>query len=555
MTKFFSYFTVSKVRDVVLRYPYVLLVVFSLMLLLPGIASVPALDRDEAHFIQATRQMLQTNNYFQVHFQDITRFQKPPGINWLQALSVKAFSNADAKIIWPYRVPSVLGALFAILLTYFFARRFIEDKAALLGALFLASSLLLVVEAHMAVIDASLLSAVVLMQGALWVIYQAQMVRSKVHWLWAVLFWFGMAYGIVLKGVTPLVAVLSIIMLCVWERRVDWLKGLYLFWGVVFCCLVSLAWLLLLNAAEHSNYLLQMLHRDLLPKLQGGHESHGKPPLFHLLSLPITFWPASLFLAFGSVYAWRYRQELSVRFLIAWILPTWIFFELMPTKLPQYVLPTFPAIALLCALGALHRTIYKSRMRLRVLVILWGIASLGFACSLFILCYLLTGISGWVEVMLCSGLITSTMACLYLLWYGYYARATTLVLVMALFTFPITFKYLLPTLSPLWLTERVAEQVYKQHLSDRISDDKPLLTVGFAEPSLVFYFNTKQILYTTSMIADMEMQRDSGRLLLIDTRAYDRYFKYNDSLVILSSIAGYNYSNGQMVKLLLVGSK
>ncbi len=167
------------------RNAYLLLIFFSCLLFIPGMRSLPVVDRDEAHFAQASRQMMQTGNYFQVRFQEKTRFQKPPGINWLQAATVKLFSHPDSVKIWPYRLPSFLGALFAVLLTYAFGRRFFCQKTALLGALFLASSLLLVIESHMAVIDTSLLCSVVLMQGALWVIYQRTREKKPAHWAWS----------------------------------------------------------------------------------------------------------------------------------------------------------------------------------------------------------------------------------------------------------------------------------------------------------------------------------------------------------------------------------
>ena len=72
-----------------------------MILFLPGVANLPVIDRDEAHFSQASRQMVQTGQYFQVRFQEKTRFQKPPGINWLQAASVNLFSDGQATQIWP----------------------------------------------------------------------------------------------------------------------------------------------------------------------------------------------------------------------------------------------------------------------------------------------------------------------------------------------------------------------------------------------------------------------------------------------------------------------
>jgi hypothetical protein len=149
---------------------YLLLTLLCLLLFVPGINTLPVVDRDSAHFSQATKQMLETGNYFQIRYQESTRFQKPPGINWLQALSVKLI-GADTHAILAYRLPSVLGAMLAVLLLFSFARPICGQPVALLASALLAVTLLLTVEAHMAVTDTMLLATMVLMQGALWRIY------------------------------------------------------------------------------------------------------------------------------------------------------------------------------------------------------------------------------------------------------------------------------------------------------------------------------------------------------------------------------------------------
>src|SRR5712692_6299561 len=93
--------------------PYLLLAGLCLLLYLPGIAAIPPLDRDEARFAQATRQMLQTGDYLNIRFQDEARNKKPAGIYWLQAAAVGAFSNPASTAIWPYRLPSLLGGVAA----------------------------------------------------------------------------------------------------------------------------------------------------------------------------------------------------------------------------------------------------------------------------------------------------------------------------------------------------------------------------------------------------------------------------------------------------------
>src|SRR5207248_10805322 len=95
--------------------PYALLAALCFALYLPGIATLPPLDRDEARFAQATRQMLETGDFLRIRFQDEARNKKPAGIYWLQAAAVGALSSPAATAIWPYRLPSLLGAIAAVL--------------------------------------------------------------------------------------------------------------------------------------------------------------------------------------------------------------------------------------------------------------------------------------------------------------------------------------------------------------------------------------------------------------------------------------------------------
>src|SRR6266567_1709969 len=98
--------------------PYPVLIALCLLLYVPGLASIPPLDRDEARFAQASRQMLETGDFLRIRFQDEARNKKPAGIYWLQAVSVSAFSTPEATAIWPYRLPSLLGGIAAVLLTF-----------------------------------------------------------------------------------------------------------------------------------------------------------------------------------------------------------------------------------------------------------------------------------------------------------------------------------------------------------------------------------------------------------------------------------------------------
>src|SRR3954451_13949049 len=114
---------------------------------LPGLLAVPPLDRDEARFAEATAQMLESRDFVVIRYQDEPRFKKPVGIHWLQAASVSLFSSAEARDIWAYRIPSLLGAMLAAAVCAWGARAFFGAEAGLFAGAMLGATLLLSTEA------------------------------------------------------------------------------------------------------------------------------------------------------------------------------------------------------------------------------------------------------------------------------------------------------------------------------------------------------------------------------------------------------------------------
>jgi len=185
------------------------LVAMSLVCFLPGFFNIPPIDRDEARFAQATKQMIESGDYIDIRFQDEVRYKKPVGIYWLQAAAVhagEALGVPQARTtIWLYRMPSLVGALGAVLLTYWTALAFVSRRSACVAALMLAASILLGVEARLAKTDAMLLATVVAAMGVLAREYLGKDKPAEAGWLLPGLFWTAVAGGVLLKG--PLTAV------------------------------------------------------------------------------------------------------------------------------------------------------------------------------------------------------------------------------------------------------------------------------------------------------------------------------------------------------------
>src|SRR5689334_14331622 len=229
------------------------LILVCLLSFLPGFFTIPPVDRDEARFAQATKQMIESGDYVDIRFQDESRYKKPVGIYWLQAVAVKigeavGVPRAHTRI-WLYRFPSLIGAIGAVLATYWAALAFVSRRAAVLAGMMLASCLLLGVEARLAKTDAVLLFACVAAMGALGRAYMtgqdpARAARVAAHpWRLPAIFWTALAAGILLKGPLILMFVgLCAVMLVTLGRSFGWLGRLKPLLGAAWMLLLVLPW-------------------------------------------------------------------------------------------------------------------------------------------------------------------------------------------------------------------------------------------------------------------------------------------------------------------------
>src|SRR6185436_3349869 len=210
---------------------------------LPGLVAVPPLDRDEARFAQATAQMLESGDYVVIRFQDAPRFKKPVGIHWLQAASVKALSRPEARQIWAYRIPSLMGAMLAAAACAWGAAALFGAEGGLIAGALLSATLLLSTEAFIAKTDAVLTGTITLAMAALARHYVARRGGRAAPRPTVWIFWGALAASILIKGpVGPMVAFLAILSLCAADRDARWLAGLRWYWGLIVILAVVGPW-------------------------------------------------------------------------------------------------------------------------------------------------------------------------------------------------------------------------------------------------------------------------------------------------------------------------
>jgi 4-amino-4-deoxy-L-arabinose transferase-like glycosyltransferase len=331
-----------------------------IVLFLPGLGSLPPIDRDESRFAEASRYMLESGEWIIPRVEGQPRLNKPPLIYWLQAASVWICQpewSPEHGGIWAYRLPSALAACGVILLTCRLGTSMFTPSVGVWAALLLGSSMVLMVDGRQARADEVLLLSVMLSQFALWRIWDQAQQKQAVRWWLPVLLWSALGAGILTKGpVAPAITGLTIASLCVGTHEFRWLKSLRIGSGLGLVAMIVSPWVWMAANEVGWARLGDQWYREVFVRASTAQEGHGGWPGSFLLLLPVLFWPGSLTLIPLIRHAWRRgmpgRNRLPRRaelFCLAWFVPGLLIFELAGTKLPHYILPVFPPLALLAA--------------------------------------------------------------------------------------------------------------------------------------------------------------------------------------------------------------
>ncbi len=485
-----------------LRAVLVLLVV-GLCAFLPGQFALQPMDRDEPRFAQASKQMLESGDFIDIRFQQEARHKKPVGIYWAQAASVsiaQALGVADARErIGFYRLPSLLGAIGMALATYWAGLALLSRQGALLAGLAMMTTLVLLGEARLAKTDALLGALSALGLGFFLRAYLSARARDVFPPLSAhslPLFWGVVGLAVLIKGpLLPLVMALCTVVLWVRDRDARWFGQMRPFKGLVLVALIVLPWLFLILLKSGNAFLEASVGQDMLAKIGGAQEKHGAPPGAYLATFWLVFWPLAPFVLLVAPFAWKERRDDGVALLLAWFVPFWLILEAVPTKLPHYPLPAYPALALLVLLAA-ERGAWATARWLHwlaaFLLVLVPLALLLIVPGVFLLLGegRLEGRVPWLALpFLLSGLALALLGARALVVRPRPVRALAFGIAAALALTPGVLAFGLPKLEALRLSPRLAQAVKAQALAAQCATLE-VASAGYHEPSLVFLVGT-----------------------------------------------------------------
>lgn len=521
---------------------------------LAGAFSLPPLDRDESRFAQASAQMLESGDFITIRFQQDERNKKPAGAYWLQAASVAMFSNAEAREIWAYRLPSILGAILAAMFTYCAVSRLLGASAGFVAAVLLASAPLFAGEATIAKTDMVLLATVTGAAAAMAHLLSAARDGARRNLSVAIGFWVAIGAGILIKG--PIIALVifpAAAMIAARFPDTRPLMSLRPLLGVLILALMIGPWAIAINAATEGRFFEESFGADMIAKLGAAQESHGGPPGFHSLLAPILAFPLIALVPAGLHSAFALRRDFGPWFLLSWLVPGWILFELTATKLPHYVLPLYPALAGIAAF-AVFGAERSPRALWRAGAAIFLAAGLAIAAAIVLL-KATFALSDNVFLNLAKALPLAVMTILsaWFFWRREPLKGTALSITASLTACLVLLASVLPGLKPLAIAPQISAALDRAGVHPLRDDGAPAALAGFYEPSAIFLLGTETRLGDGAIAADNLL--DNGGAAVVEAReraAFDARLKQRGGRAeLIAEIEGFNYSKGDEVRLMI----
>lgn len=320
--------------------------VLLLFLYVGRIAGFPLQDPDEGRYAEVAREMIETGDWVTPHLNYVSYFHKPPLLYWTSAISFSAFGENE----FGARFPVALAGMFVVLLTYALGRRMFGERGGILAAALLATTPLFFVLSQALVMDMLLTACTT---SALASVYALRTSAAKRTWASIVALW--IALGFLTKG--PIAGVLVGLVAAPFlllERDWESLRALVGWRPILVFLAVAVPWFVLVS--NRNPDFLEVFFVDHHLRRFSGEIGHKETSLFYFVPVILAGCAPWTFLAALMALDGRLRATYAAipatprLFLWLWAGAIFGFFSLSSTKLPTYMAPALPALALL--LGA-----------------------------------------------------------------------------------------------------------------------------------------------------------------------------------------------------------
>ncbi len=343
-----------------------------------GTWSLPLIDRDEPRFAEASREMIERQDFVVPYCNNKYRFDKPPLTYWLQSSAYRLFGENEAAA----RLPSVLAAAAVAVILLAWGSRLKDASLGWKAALIFSTSLQVALHAKAAVADMLLVLFVTLAAWAGWELARA---GSRIV-LWWMVFFGALALGFLAKGPVAWLPLIPVALrIRSGKMGASFLGGILLMTGLVALWGVP--------ALERTNgqFFNVGIGKHVVGRSVATMEGHGAKGLlgyfatlpFYFVTIFASFAPWSWFLPRLARHWKTLRTGACDLYLLGLVVLYFGVFTLVKTKLPHYTLPAFPMLALLVGNALGPGQVRRFAIGMAVVLLTLALAVFPFASRLF----------------------------------------------------------------------------------------------------------------------------------------------------------------------------
>lgn len=316
----------------------VILILLSGILFFFNLGAFSLYDAAETTYGEFIKQIRLTGDWITMHYNGEIIFDKPPLYFWLATIATFIFGfNEFAIRFW-----AALSGVFTVVTTFYLGKSFYNQRVGVYSALVTMTAFQFLIQSRIAELDILLTLLICSSFLFFWHGYSS----NKKHYYW--LFYLSMALATLVKGLVGVaIPVFAVFLFLLFKKELKRIREMQIIPGIIIILLVGAPWYIAEWARHGQEFVDFALGFLFMSRFSGVVAGHPGPWYYYFLALILGFAPWSHFLPYSLIRTWKNRSGSPELLSLCFIIPVFIVFSIAKTKLPNYVLPIYPFLAIM----------------------------------------------------------------------------------------------------------------------------------------------------------------------------------------------------------------